>query len=62
MYKKIISMLLVLGLLAGLCIFPVSAAETGHTDHCVCGGAAMGVHDHQCEAAVWQPCAAAGWQ
>ena len=54
MYRKLISMLLIIGLLAGLCVFPVSAAD-GHTDHCVCGGEAQGVYDHVCETVQWQP-------
>lgn len=54
MFRKLISMLLVAGLLAGLCVLPVSAAD-GHTDHCVCGGAAVGLYDHECETVQWQP-------
>lgn len=54
MFRKLISMLLVAGLLAGLCVLPVSAAD-GHTDHCVCGGAAVGLYDHVCADVQWQP-------
>ena len=46
--------ILILVLLLCLCITPVHAAE--EHSHCVCGGYAVGVQDHQkCEDVVWQP-------
>lgn len=45
--------ILILVLLLCLCIIPVHAAE--EHSHCVCGGYAVGVQDHQCEDVEWQP-------
>ena len=36
------------------CVPTVHAAQDSHA-HCVCGGSAVGVADHQCEDVVWQP-------
>ena len=55
MFKKLISGVLTLSMLAGLGVLPVTAAETEHQNHCVCGGGAVGVYDHRCETVQWQP-------
>lgn len=55
MFRKLISRILILSMLASLGVFPVATAETEHQDHCVCGGGAVGVYDHQCETVQWQP-------
>ena len=53
MRKGLIGILLIL-LICFLCV-SVSAQEQ-HEDHCVCGGAAVGVGDHtQCDNITWQP-------
>ena len=53
--KKIL-LLLLLTLCMVLCFaaFTVSAEETEHV-HCVCGGSAVGVHDHECADIEWKP-------
>ena len=40
-----------------LCLpLAAQAKEPAHTDHCICGGAAVGVGDHtQCENVTWTP-------
>ena len=53
--KKLLTVLLAVMLL--LCLpLAAQAEEPAHTDHCVCGGAAVGVGDHtQCENVAWTP-------
>ncbi len=55
---KRISVLFLCLMLVFACCATVSAAETkaAHEDHCLCGGAAVGVGDHtQCENITWSP-------
>lgn len=60
MKRSIFCVLFVLMLLVGLLTVSVGATEaTGtaadtHTDHCVCGGHAVGVGSHTCEDLTWQ--------
>ncbi len=53
--RKLMTILLSVMLL--LCLpLAVQAEEPTHEDHCVCGGAAVGVGDHtQCENVTWTP-------
>lgn len=54
--KKWSLIVLSLCLLVGLTVLavPHAKAAEGHT-HCVCGGSAVGVHDHKCEVIEWKP-------
>ncbi len=62
MCKKIIGLVLALGLLCSLAIC-VSAAQTddrvhphaADTSHCICGGSAQGLGDHSCQDVQWVP-------
>lgn len=55
---KKMTLLLLLVLVAAMLCLPVSAEEATHTgDHCVCGGSAVGNHDHVCEDVTWTPLA-----
>ena len=52
------SLLLLLVLVVGLLVLPVSAQEANHPhsgSHCVCGGSAVDNHDHVCENVTWTP-------
>ena len=54
--KKTITCIILL-LLIGLLVMPASAATEEHPhsgNHCVCGGSAVGVHDHSCANISWQ--------
>ncbi len=55
--KKLWMLMLAAAMAAGLCLTASAAeTETAHADHCLCGGAAVGVGDHtQCEDVTWQP-------
>ena len=65
MKKTLLALLLVLCMLVTFTAFTASAeeteavpeetAETATHTHCVCGGSAVGVHDHQCADIVWTP-------
>lgn len=54
---KKITLLLLLVLVVGLLALPVSAEEAHphSADHCICGGSAVGNHDHVCENVTWTP-------
>lgn len=54
--KKGMLYLLAACVLVGAMAFsvPHAHAAEGHT-HCVCGGSAVNVHDHKCEAIEWKP-------
>lgn len=53
MKKTLLTLLLTLVMVVCFAAFTASAEET-HTDHCVCGGSAVGVHDHACETLEWK--------
>ena len=56
---KKIMLLLLLVLVVGIMALPVNA-EAAHphsADHCICGGSAVGNHDHVCENVTWKPVA-----
>ena len=70
MKKTLLSVLLVMAILVTLPVLAVSATEEttaateetvapevtpAHGDHCVCGGSAVGIHDHECADLVWEP-------
>ncbi len=51
-------LLLILVLVVCLLAIPAGAQTENHPhngDHCVCGGSAVGNHDHVCEDITWQP-------
>lgn len=50
---KKLSVLVLLVLILGLLVLPVGAEETHN--HCICGGSAVGNHDHVCENVTWKP-------
>lgn len=55
--KKTI-LLLILVLVVGLLVIPAGAETENHPhngSHCVCGGSAVGNHDHVCADIAWQP-------
>ena len=54
---KKLTVLLLLLLVVGMLCVPVSAEEAHpHSEnHCVCGGSAVGNHDHVCADVTWQP-------
>lgn len=54
---KKMTLLLLLVLVVGLLALPVSAQEAHpHSgSHCICGGSAVGNHDHACADVTWQP-------
>lgn len=53
--KKLILILVALVALVPVLCMPASASQT-HEDHCVCGGAAVGVGDHtKCDNVEWKP-------
>ena len=59
MKRSIFALLLAMAMVVCFAAFTVSADETteaaAHTDHCVCGGGAEGVQDHECEVITWTP-------
>ena len=57
-FVKKVTLLLLFALVIGLLVMPAGAAESTHPhngNHCVCGGSAVGNHDHVCEDVTWQP-------
>ena len=48
MKMKLWLLIMVLALVLGVTSITAMAAETDHTDHCVCGGGCEGVGDHVC--------------
>ena len=55
MKKTLFTLLLALAMVVCFCVFTVSAEETTEHVHCVCGGSAVGVQDHECEDITWTP-------
>lgn len=54
MKKRATSILLVLAMVFSLVLIAAPTAQAaGHTDHCVCGGKAVGLGDHTCANATW---------
>ena len=54
MKRTLLALLLTLVMVVCFTAFAASAEET-HADHCVCGGSAVGVHDHECANIEWKP-------